>query len=349
MMYLNGAMPDVKPQVSEEDLKNVRAAAWKEQVFALNNFNMNNSIVDSAGPFIARETTYFMPELLMRKYPDLKYRDVFPMRGDGGFCKNVESKIYDYTGNALTESEDDTIIPMIDSFVQERVDTVIEEVVGMKWSYSELQMVQQTQQYIEVAKLTGIRRTLEYKMNQLALFGKAKVGKTGLLNDLTIQRITAPVGAAGSSLWSRKTNSEILNDIMFGYTSLSSNSLGVFSANRIYTSNISYNQMIRPRSDFSDFTIQNYAQQNLPFLQRIIPDSFLDNQGGASAGTLPTPTSNIMVFMDFDPENFLMSVPVDMRALPVTYAGKQLTMPYLTRSAGFILRRSPSILIMEGI
>jgi hypothetical protein len=309
--------------------------------------NVKNSVVESYGEFIARETTIFWERLLMQKYPELKFRSVFPIVTEGGFGSKFQSKMYNFTGDSQTQAEVVNNIPLVTAYVNEQQNPVLEEVLGMSWDYSELRAVQQYQPYVEFAKLAAVRRGLEYKLNRLALFGREEAGVTGLLNNLTINRIYAS-GTGSAMRWVNKTPDQRLDDVMNGYLRVNSDSEGVFNAKQIYMSNTSFNQMIRPRSAFSDYTVKNYAQDNLPDLQVIIPDAFLNLQGRAPGGGDNAP-SNMMIFMDKETENFLFHLPVEMLATPVNYSGKQLIQPFLTRSSGLNVIRSPSILIMDGI
>lgn len=360
MLYLNGCEPKkVKTihNVANEELQIVKNVIRKSlnEAFGLdeNGKVIRGNVANAAaqyGEFIARETSYFMPELLLAKYPDLVFRDHIPVISQGGFSSTVVSRINDYTGEGQTQAPVVNGVQMVDMFTKDRVDTVVENVLGMGWDYSELmQTKQMNANFVEQTKLAAVRRGHERFFNDLALFGDEAKAKFGLLTDTAITRVTAaPTGTGGSTRWATKTPEQIIEDIRSAYVQVNTDSKGVFNVNNISLSRRAYNQInAKLRNDFTNLTIDAYARDFLTTLQTIVPDSYMDEQGAIDPlTTLPT---DVAVFMDRSQENFFVNNTVEMTATPVNYTGTKMVLPFLSRSSGFILRRAPSILILEGI
>ena len=349
-MYLNGYKPPER-KIEPAAKSQASSAVNYAHKAAFSHFARNDAATQY-GTLIAREATYYMPELWFKKYPEIQYRNVLPIVSQGGFSNYESLKMYDRQGRAKLASENSTVTPMVSSNVVEQVVKFYEFHLGLDWKYSELQGMEQFQPFIIQGKMDALHRGFELATNDFVLFGDSspKVNQAGLLTHAEIARVTPAVGASGSTQWKNKTPAEIMEDIRFVYTEMNRRSKRVFNANMVYMSNTSYLQTVgNLRNAVSDLTVLEYASRFLPGLNQLVPDAFLDLQGGRVDPAFPLEDTNIAVFMDVDKSNFFVNNSIEMLPTPAVYSNYLLELPYLSRTSGFILNRSPSILILEGI
>jgi hypothetical protein len=341
-----------KQKVTETEIGEA-AQAVEKTLAPIYRRTAKNAVVNGAGDFLIRESSYIVARLLLRRYPEFKFREHLPVVNEGGWATDIVNSMYDRTGDAKITSPESNDIAIANAFKRDQTDTVKEYKLALQWSYSEMQALIETGSRIKEADIRALGEGFEKGLNRLALFGEPEFNKLGMFTDPTITTVTVPAGASGSTRWEFKTPAEILSDLQLIYTYLNANSRGTFTTTQIAMSNAQYQATVaRPRGDFVDTTIQGFARSQFPSLEKMFGDSFMDNLGAdqPTSPTDPTPAPTGLIYaMERDEENMQMAIPQEMLALPPEYVSGNTKLIYLARAAGFINLRSPAMVIFDGI
>ena len=292
--------------------------------------------------FFIRQLTDIYPYLLMRKFPEIKFREyVDVVRGDPWMKRDV-SQFYDVAGEAEIISQLSGDIPTVGVAGSEQIVEIKDSALAIEWQYSELQ-ASGSYPRVEQAKMYALRRAFEQKLNGLFLYGDAVNGVNGILSDTTIPTITAAATGQGSSTrWADKTAALKLADIRDALLKVNTDSNGVFNVTKVAISLNEFNAAFAdPRSDYVDTDVYQYLMTKFPMLESIEGDAYLNDKGTGGTG--------IMLLMDKNPENYYMRTPAEMIPLPPEYRNTKIKIPFMTRSAGLTLIQSQSVLKVNGI
>lgn len=301
---------------------------------------MENSVQQTE--FFVRQLSDIYPYLLIRRYPQLKFREyVDVIRGDTWMLKDV-SQLYDVAAEVQIISQNSGDIPTVATSGQEQIWEVKDLALALQWQYSELKASSQYPR-IEQTKMMALNLAFEQFLNGLFLYGNAAAGINGVFIDSTIPHINAAAtGTGGSRLWSAKTASQQLQDLRTAILTMNTSSSGVFNAKKVVISLTQYNLVFaNPRSDYVDTDVFQFIVTKFPMLESIEGDPYLNGQGAGGTGC-------IMV-LDKDPLNYYMRIPAEKIPMPVEYRNALINLPFLTRTTGLVLIQSQSILIMDGI
>lgn len=299
---------------------------------------------NSAAEFVSRELTYMFPRLLMTKYPNLTFRLYTDTVGAPLWKKNIEFNIADLIGEAEFKNTRANDFDLADTHMVPEMKDILQTGMAISFSYIEREAaqaisnpaVQQDVSNAIRAKMAALLRMNEQKLNNLFFNGDTNSGTYGLLTDPTITKtsVTTP--------WSSANKEDQLTDILSLYNKLMSESKGVFRGNTLAMSMNAYSRIQgEPRSTYSDWTIPKWAEANLPGIDRIIPDPYLDGVGSGG--------SDVMVVFDRNPDNYNMVIPGELIGLPVQYEGQTEILPFITRTTGLNVLQSKSIQIFENL
>lgn len=211
-------------------------------------------------------------------------------------------------------------------------------------SIQEIRAAQLAQSDLDMQKAMAARRSIDEKLNQIALVGSAEHGLFGLYNQPTAGSYTVPADGTGSSaLWANKTSDLILRD-MFGIVDqIPTNTAEVETAKRLLMP-YSRHRLITSKklSTAGDgtLTVLNFFNTARPGVQ-VRGALFLDTAG---AGGLAR-----MVAYDPDPMNLQWLVAVPFESFPTQLIGMEYVTECHARAGGVVLRYPLTMVYGDGI
>lgn len=308
-------------------------------------FCKNVGIVKNAAvEFIARELTYFFPQLLLTRYPDLTFRLYTPILGAPIHQKNVSFRMANIIGQAKFKNTRANDFDFADANITEEMKDILQTGMAISYSFVERKAceaalspaAQAEAANILRVKMEALVRMNEAKLNNLFFHGDTDSSTYGLLTDPTIPSDT--VGTA----WSSATNEQKLEDILSCYNTVVAQSNGVFRPNILAMSLSAFTDIqARPRSTYSDWTLPKWAEANLPGIDTIIADPYLDAEGDSG--------SNMIIALHRDERNANMIVSANLEGLPLQYEGQVEKLPFITRATGYNVLQSQAAFRLSGL
>lgn len=336
---------NIAPRVMANDVKEqFQNAAYKQTLTAINHNPVIKSMFNSQqAEFFARQLSYFYPNLLMKKYADLKFREFCPIvRGEAWDQLNV-TQMYDVVGEVTDAEQMSGNLGSIGVSGEEQIDKIKEFQLTVDWTYSEFQ-ADLVWNRIKQAKFFAMNRVFEQRFNNIFYYGYDKLGMNGILSDPTINTYAAAAtGTGGSRAWADKTAAQQLEDIRSSITTLNSLANGRFNVRKIVMSLTQFNYVFgRPRSDYVDTDVFQYIKDNFPLLESIEGDAVLNGAGPSGSG--------VMILMDNEtPDNYYMNIPLEKLPLPLFQKGTLMQFPFMSRATGLIVPYSNSINVVTSI
>ena len=193
----------------------------------------------------AQQTTYFNRQLEVIKSQtydikqgNLRAVELFPV--DGTTPEYAETQIYyqyDARGLAKIVSDYGTDIPSVE--VAGRAFTSKIETIALSYAYSIMDIKRASIQGtpLNVRKALATQRGVMARHNQLFWVGDTVAGIVGVLSHASVPNAQVTADGTGSSpLWSTKTPTQILRDLVQGVTEIKSLTKGVESPNLLVLS-----------------------------------------------------------------------------------------------------------------
>ena len=306
-------------------------------------FDMRD-MVNGTAPFFARELSYFLPQILMQRFPEFTFRLYTEILTAPIYSINVVFNIQDYTGEADFKTSRANDFDFADTNLTEEIVDILQTGTAITFAFVERKAAEaisnpaaypQASSLIR-AKMYALIRMTEAKKNKLFFEGSAVDSVYGILNNPDIPSYN--VGAA----WTTVTTDQMLTDIINCYNAVPSQSLNVFTPNVLSMSSIQYNYVnAKARSLYSDFTVLKWAEENLDGIEKIISDPFLNGKGPGGTG--------MMIAIHKDQLNSNMVISADLVAEPPQSEGQLLVQPYISRMTPFTVLQQQSLVRVGGI
>lgn len=320
-------------QLSDEKKLIVGKKAYEQTMNMCNGLtNMSNGDAQ----FYSRLMAYFYPNILMKKFPQLRFREYTDIQRAAPYSTKVVFEMYDQIGFPKAKSHRAGDIGIVDTSVDE-MDVPVRSITGgLRWDYVEFKAASElADAKSKIAKLAAMRRYFEQELNSWFFYGDSEYGITGLLNDPSVPKAVVPTS------WDTATGEQMLNDLLSAYTTMVKNSNTVFTPDRMYISLNMWSKVFgQPRSIYSNMTILQWVTENLPGITSILADPYLDTAGAAGKGAI--------VVTDKKPDNHNMVIPMEMTGLPPRNDGTDYVFPFIARATGFNLIYADSVFILEN-
>jgi hypothetical protein len=314
---------------------------------------MGRRIAANARQFVnldADEGVFFLRQLEQIKsksydveYPELKAREFIPVSYEAGpGAKFITYRQYDMLGVAKIISNYASDLPRVDLKGKEFVGNV--RSIGDSYGYS-LQDVRSAKMAglpLEQRKANAAKRAALQLEDTIALTGDTTHNLGGFLSNPNITDNAAPNNAgATSTLWSHKTATEILADLIsLSETSVDA-SLGVEESDTILLPLSQYNLIANLQMPNINMTVLKFFLENSPYIKTI--DRWNRLAGAGSGGT------DVAVCYRKDPDKLTLEVPQDFEQLPVQEKGLEYEVPCHMRCGGVIIYYPLSIALMHHI
>lgn len=302
----------------------------------------------SSAHFMIRALSYIYPVLIVKPLAKFTWREDWPiLEGNAWAAFDVfltAQRVYNATDeNEQSSSSGRTQAQFGESIFQNitlRQDLVWDSTVEM---YADQSMNNGLVNYMFMESL---KRGFDQKVNDIYLFGDSGYGITGLTSNSNIANVSTSGSwnAINSSTGEKYSTVDLINLC----SAVEQNSNGVYTAKKIMMSLKLKPYVIQPRSAYVSTSPigyvagQKWGEDFETALSGARYNPYLNDQGTNA-------TTQIAFAYDPDVENAHIGVPVFMFAEPLTYESHKFKIPFLTRTGGFRVIQSPSIVKMDNI
>lgn len=164
--------------------------------------------------FFVSQVSYIERQVYQIQYPNIRYPGLIPVDTSADrWAQTVTYFSQDRIGSANWFAANAQDVPLVETTRNQFATTVHMAAVGYGYNDEEIAIAARLGLNLTVDKANIARRAAEEFIDQVALFGDATAGFTGLINAPGVTTVTAPNGASASPLWSTKTPNEILADV----------------------------------------------------------------------------------------------------------------------------------------
>jgi hypothetical protein len=302
--------------------------------------------------FMVQQASYIEAEVYRIRYPDIQYPNLIPIDTAGGDW--VKSKTFfsmDRAGHADWFHHLGSDMPLAD--IERTKYEVGIEMAGIGYRYS-LEEVGQAMMIPNFALTTeradAARRAAEEFLDNLALRGDTVKAMYGLINNPLVTSVTAIAdGTGSSSLWSTKTDDQIIRDInVTALTPIFANSLQVENANTILVSPDRYAMLATKKVQYNVMSVLEWINRYNSYTALTgAPLTIRAVRGLETAGAGGTQR---MIAYTNDPGVLKFHLPMPHRFLPVWQTGPLVfDIPGIMRSGGLEIRRPNAMRYVDGI
>ncbi len=309
---------------------------------------LNNAYLDADGAvFFQRQLEHIKAKSYDVRYAELKARMLFPVSNEGGpGITSITYRTYDQAGAAKIINAYADDLPRAD--VAGKETTIPVRSVGISYGYNldEIQSSQLTGAALDQRRANAARRSNEQVTNDVAFFGDAESGLTGLFDNANIPT-GAVVNPGAGTEWVNKTPDEILFDINDLFADIFETTKMVESGNTLLLPPSQWSYiMSTPRATNSDTTIAQFVAQNSPYLKSI--DDIIGVNECDSTNN-PLLATDAMVAYDRNPDKLQLEIPVELEMLPVQQKNLEFVIPGRSRLGGLNIYYPLSLAIGTGI
>ena len=194
----------------------------------------------------------------------------------------------------------------------------------------------------------GIHLHFDKYCDRNAYYGFSKVSSTGLCNNPNITRISAATGAASSTLWSRKTATEILNDINTLISGVwRENDCSIDGMpNHILLPTDQFGLLVTRRVDDTDKSILTYVLENNLATQQGIDLTFAPCKWLFGIGTN---NSDRMVAYRNSVDRVCFNLTQPLRRMDTERAEMRIKIPYIGQFSEVRFLYPSTVRYMDGI
>ncbi len=286
--------------------------------------------------FFARQLEFIKARTYDVKYPNLKYRDLFPVSNEAGEgAASVTYRTYDQAGVSELIGAYAKDLPRADIGGQETVIQVKGYGISVGWTTKELREAAMTGLPIDSRKMNAAMRGNEQTFNRIAFFGEAAAGLNGVFTHPNVPTNSVPNGALGDPFFSEKTPLEIILDLNNCVNDIFTNTLMVEVPNKLALPPVQRALIsTTPMSADNNTTILKFFVENNEFIA-----SMADVVGcnECEAGTrFANGQSQVDVMFAFrsDPDTAQFEIPMELVFHPEQREGLEIIVPAEATTGG---------------
>lgn len=297
--------------------------------------------------FLERQLEAVESRIYEKKLRELKYRMLIPISNrDGPGARTITYYMYTKVGMAKVIANPTDDLPRSDVYATRHNQDV--HVIGTSFAYStqDLRRAMFANVPLEMFKVDAARRSIREKENTIAWSGDTSHSIVGLLGNVNISNVQAPLNAGATSReWGSKTADEILKDVLSMVTYVRTATFGVHQANTLLLPIDQYNKLAgTPRSTLSDRTLLKFIteENNVYGLDTVdwLP-SELDLTG--------TGATDQAFCYERDPEVLELRIPLEMTTNPPQFRNLEFVIPVEAENGGVVVRYPLACLKFYGI
>ena len=299
------------------------------------------------GLFFQRELTHVMEKAYDKKFPELKFRMLFPV--SNAVPPYMDSYVYKtYTKNGMAKLIRDygNDLSRVDL---EATETLVKiRTIGASYAYTflEVEQAQTVGISLDAKKAEATLRAVEEKLNRMAFFGEEEADLTGLFNNTNVTSGTLSTGAGGGTAFAGKTPEEILADLNEQANAIVQATKMVEIPTTIMLPPSQYADiMSRAKNSASDTTVGQHFKNSWQWSNGIE----LVPVNECSAAVNSELTNDAMVIYKNDPDTLQMHIPQEYTPHPMQAENLQYTINTTARTGGLEIYYPASVSIVEGI
>jgi hypothetical protein len=239
------------------------------------------------------------------------------------WAETITQRSFDSVGIAKIIANYADDLPRADVFASETVVKVKDIGVSYGYNIAEMRASEATGAALDTKKANAARKSIDIKVNQLAMIGEAVYGLYGLLNH---PNIGTTVGLNGDWANVATTAEQILSDLNTLTQAIPGQSKSVHRTTRISMADTDYNVLsTKFVADSGGKTVLQVYRENNPDVT-LIPVVELRDAG---AGGL-----NAIIASEFDADNYAFEMVMPFSQLPAQARNLELVVPCLARAGG---------------
>lgn len=277
-----------------------------------------------ASIFFGRQLDYVRSRVYERKTPAMRAFDMVPVSTEApDWAETITQRSFDSVGIAKIIANYADDLPRADVFASETVVKVKDIGVSYGYNIAEMRASEATGAALDTKKANAARKSIDIKVNQLAMIGEAVYGLYGLLNH---PNIGTTVGLNGDWANVATTAEQILSDLNTLTQAIPGQSKSVHRTTRISMADTDYNVLsTKFVADSGGKTVLQVYRENNPDVT-LIPVVELRDAG---AGGL-----NAIIASEFDADNYAFEMVMPFSQLPAQARNLELVVPCLARAGG---------------
>lgn len=293
---------------------------------------------DDVGLFLSRELETILSRSFETQYADIKYSQVLPISTEvASGSDSYTYRIFDAQGQMKMIADKGSDLPRADVLRKEV--TLPVRSLGASFAYT----IQETRaaaqvpgMQLEQRRANAVRRAYEEKVQDVAFFGDAPSGMTGLFNSSNVDKIVP------NKWFDTATTDEMLEILNEAATRIVNGSNQKETPNTLLVPYDSVYRIISTtaRSTTSDTTVMEFFLRTNPFIRSIEPI----NELSASKSVLSKDT---IIAYDRSPEKLQLHIPQTLEFLPPVRTGLEFTVASHARIGGTAIYYPKSVLYVE--
>ncbi|WP_019997262.1 DUF2184 domain-containing protein [Aureimonas ureilytica] len=300
--------------------------------------------------FLRTAQNYIEPGIYARAYPDFQYRELVPVDNTAPeWIKQIDFfSMGDDMGEAREFAAEGDDIPFVDVQLDKGDSRVTMAAIGYRYNLEELSHAQQYGIRLTDDRADAARRAYERYVDNTAFLGRAKLGKTGLVNTASVTALVAANGAAGTATWATKTADEILKDFNTVLSAIFIGSNGIEQADTVLIPQAQYELIATKRLDptMTTTVLEHIQRANVYTVRTGRPLTIRAVWGLETAGA---GNSARLVAYRRDPAVVKMHVPMPLRWLEAERRLLKYEVPGIFRLGGVEVRRPGAMRYLDGI
>ena len=297
--------------------------------------------------FLRTAQTYIEPGIYARQYPDFQYRELVPVDTSAPeWVKQIEFfSMGDDMGDAREFAAEGDDIPFVEFQLDKGDSRVTMAGIGYRYNLEELAHAQMYGIRLTDERADAARRAYERYVDNTAFLGRAKLGKTGLVNTASVTVLPA---VNGDWVNPATTADEILADVNAVLSSIVLGSNGIEQANTILIPQAQYQAIATKRLDPTmTTTVMEHIQRSN--LYTIRTGQALTIRAVWGLETAGAGSTTRMVAYRRDPSVVKLHIPMPLRWLPAEHRLLKYEIPGIFRLGGVEVRRPGAMRYMDGI
>ena len=293
---------------------------------------------DDVGLFLSRELETILSRSFETQYADIKYQSVLPISTEvAPGSDSYTYRIFDAQGSMKMIADKGSDLPRADVLRKEV--TLPVRSLGASFGYT----IQETRaaaqvpgMNLEQRRANAVRRAYEEKVQDVAFFGDAPSGMTGMFNSSNVDKIVP------NKWFDNCTTDEMLEILNEAATRIVNGSNQKETPNTLLVPYDSVYRIISTtaRSTTSDTTVMEFFLRTNPFIRSIEPI----NELSASKSVLSKDT---IIAYDRSPEKLQLHIPQTLEFLPPVRTNLEFTIASHARIGGTAIYYPKSVLYIE--
>lgn len=296
--------------------------------------------------FLISQLAYTEARVFARQYTPMQYERLVPISAEAGeWADVIRYMVSDQVGQGKRISGKDRAIPKVDVSLADKTMPVYTGGIGYDYSQEELRRSARLQMPLPTLKLEAAIEAYRRHLNAVALTGETSGNLTGLFNNGSVPRASAPTGAWGGGT---TTEAQVLADVNTAIMKVWENSgYNDFPTHLVMAPSAFAYLATTPRATNSDVTLLKFILENN--LAKIQGNVNLVIEAGMGLETAGNGGTKRLVAYVRDVSRVVFHVPMPLRFLAPQPVGLMIDVLGEYKYSGVEFRYPNSAYYMDGI